>query len=156
MISIVDRSVAVVCGFWRLRGTQSDWHGTQTLSRRTMKERPLSQAADDQIGGYRVSGVKCNSELPASERSRGSNHEAHYMLYVGSVEVGKRRTNSCSADHPLGRLAIDSRHTPGFAELAEARGARLLSCFRPLPASVNVELSLIRIHPLLWLCWPKA
>lgn len=36
-----------------------------------MIERPLSQAANDQIGGYRVSGVKCNSEFPDSGRSRG-------------------------------------------------------------------------------------
>jgi len=83
-IATVESSAALICRFVLapLHPIRLIWNPDLEQARDNWNA--LSAAADDEIGGYRVSGAKHNSEFPNSGQSCGS---AYGDSYVGGAEV---------------------------------------------------------------------
>lgn len=84
VIAIIESSAAVICRFplTPLQTIRLIWHPDLEQARNNWNA--LSSAVDDEIGGYRVSGAKHNSEFPDSGQSCGS---AYGDSYVGGADV---------------------------------------------------------------------
>src|SRR6202035_2564042 len=84
MIAIVESSAALVCWFLLapLQTIRLIWHPDLGQARNNWDA--LSSIVDGEIGGYRVSGAKYNSEFPDGGQSCGS---AYGDSYVGGAEV---------------------------------------------------------------------
>jgi hypothetical protein len=84
VITILESSAALIC--WRLlaplQSIRLIWH--PDLEQARINWDALSSVVDDEIGGYRVSGAKYNSEFPDSGQSCAS---AYGDSYVGGAEV---------------------------------------------------------------------
>jgi hypothetical protein len=99
VIAIVESSSALVC---RVLPTQlhiSQFIWNPDLEQARDKWSAFSSAADDEIGSYRVSGAKHNSEFPDSERSCGS---AFGDSFVGGAEVANDKGWVEQLSHLLG------------------------------------------------------
>jgi hypothetical protein len=94
VIAIVESSAALICRFlvapliWNpdLEQARNNWDA-------------LAAVADDEIGGYRVSGAKSNSEFPDSGHSCGS---AYGDSYVGGADVANDKGWIEQLSHLLG------------------------------------------------------
>jgi hypothetical protein len=86
-IAVVEGSSALVCRFLlaRLQLIRLVWEPDLAQARSNWNA--LSQAVDPEIGGYRASGAKTNSEFPGSGPSCGS---AYGDSYVGGADVANQ------------------------------------------------------------------
>jgi hypothetical protein len=84
VIAIVESSAALICRFLLapLHAIGLIWNPDLEQARNNWDA--LASVADDEIGGYRVSGAKSNSEFPDSGHSCGS---AYGDSYVGGADV---------------------------------------------------------------------
>lgn len=79
---VVESCAAAIC--WMPASPVSKLIWNPDLEQARNNWNVMSSAVDDEIGGYRVSGAKSNSEFPDSERSCGS---AYGDSFVGGAEV---------------------------------------------------------------------
>jgi len=84
VIAIVESGAALICRFLLapLQAIRLIWNPDLEEARKNWDA--LSSAADDEIGGYRVSDAKHNSEFPDEAQSCGS---AYGDSYVGGADV---------------------------------------------------------------------
>ena len=84
VIAIVESGAALICRFLLapLQAIRLIWNPDLEEARKNWDA--LSSAADDEIGGYRVSDAKHNSEFPDEGQSCGS---AYGDSYVGGADV---------------------------------------------------------------------
>src|SRR5216684_2372670 len=84
VIAIVESSAALICRLLLspLHAIGFIWNPDLEQARNNWDA--LASVADDEIGGYRVSGAKSNSEFPDSGHSCGS---AYGDSYVGGADV---------------------------------------------------------------------
>jgi hypothetical protein len=94
VIAIVESGAALIC---RFLVAPLIWNPDLEQARKNWDA--LASVADDEIGGYRVSGAKSNSEFPDSGHSCGS---AYGDSYVGGADVANDKGWIEQLSHLLG------------------------------------------------------
>jgi hypothetical protein len=99
IIVFVESSAALICRFVLTRSSLSQFLWNPDLERARNNWNARSSALDDEIGGYRVSGAKYNSEFPDTGQSCGS---AYGDSYVGGADVADQEGWIEQLSHLLG------------------------------------------------------
>jgi hypothetical protein len=99
VIASIECSTALICRFLLSAPHLNQFLWNPDLQRARNNWNALSSAADDEIGGYRASGAKYNTEFPDGRQSCGS---AYGDSYVGGAEVANEKGWIEQLSHSMG------------------------------------------------------